>query len=63
MTSGDREFELKFPGKTALEVFPMTGTDTTCPRCDLEFKSRLHPFCQHKYCPPRELARLKAEDK
>lgn len=55
MTDGDRKFEEAFPGKTALDVFPMTGKETACPRCDLQFKSMMHGFCQHRYCPPREL--------
>jgi hypothetical protein len=55
MTDGDREFEKQHPGKTALEVFPMDGAEKACPRCRLEFKTLLHPFCQHRYCPPREL--------
>jgi hypothetical protein len=54
MTEGDREFENAFPGKTALEIFPMDGKATQCPRCSLEFKTLLHPFCQNRYCPPRE---------
>lgn len=56
MTDGDKEFEKNFPGKKALDIFPMTGSETACPRCDLEFKTLLHPSCQHKYCPPNERA-------
>lgn len=41
-------------GRPLLEVFPMSGASTECPRCGLEFKTLLHPFCQHKHCPPRE---------
>ena len=55
MTESDRKFEAEFPGKKALDVFPMTGKEHACPRCNLEFKTLLHPFCQHRYCPPREL--------
>lgn len=55
MTDGDRKFEETFPGKKALDVFPMDGSATECPRCGLEFKTLLHRFCQHRYCPPREL--------
>ena len=56
MTEGDRVFEEKFPGKNVLEVFPMKGDETACPKCDLQFKTLLHPFCQHKHCPPRALS-------
>lgn len=54
MTEGDRTFEREYPGKHALDVFPMTGRETACPRCGLEFKTLLHSMCQHRYCPPRE---------
>jgi hypothetical protein len=37
--------------------FTMTGAETSCPKCGLEFKELLHPFCTHKYCPPRELSK------
>ena len=39
MTEGDRVFEEKFPGKNVLEVFPMKGDETACPKCDLQFKN------------------------
>jgi hypothetical protein len=61
MTNGDRKFEAEFPGKTALEVFPMDGTEKSCARCSLEFKTLLHPFCQHRYCPARELSQQSNE--
>lgn len=32
----------------------MSATESRCPKCDLEFKSILHPFCQHKTCPTRD---------
>lgn len=54
MTDGDRKFEEMFPGKTALDVFPMDGHATECPRCGLKFKTMLHRFCGNHYCPPRE---------
>ena len=54
MTEGDRVFEQTFPGKQALDIFPMDGTAKSCPRCDLAFSTMLHPFCQNRYCPPRE---------
>jgi len=54
MTEGDREFERNFPGRSALDIFPMDGTEAACPRCDLQFNKLLHLFCQHRYCPPRE---------
>ncbi len=64
MTPGDEEFERAFPGQSALEIFPMDGAEKYCPRCSLEFKTLLHPFCQHKHCPPREYgAALKEETK
>jgi hypothetical protein len=56
MTDGDREFEKAFAGKSALDVFPMDGSEVACPRCDLQFSTMLHSFCQHKHCPPRELS-------
>jgi hypothetical protein len=56
MTKGDREFERNFPGKKALDVFPMDGTEKACPRCDLQFSTMLHGMCEHRYCPPNERA-------
>jgi hypothetical protein len=50
-------------GKPLLEVFPMDGSSTSCPRCDLEFKSLLHLFCQHKDCPPREFKKQRDEQR
>lgn len=31
----------------------LTGDSTACPKCGLEFKTLLHPFCTHKDCPVR----------
>lgn len=30
------------------------GKMTACPKCGLEAKTLLHPFCQHKECPIRD---------
>jgi hypothetical protein len=56
MDDGDKEIErlLSETSKPLLELFPMDGTAKQCPRCQLEFKTLLHPFCKHKHCPPRE---------
>lgn len=32
----------------------MTGKATSCPKCNLKFRSMLFQFCQHKNCPVRE---------
>jgi endogenous inhibitor of DNA gyrase (YacG/DUF329 family) len=29
-------------------------TATKCPKCGLEAKTLLHPFCTHKECPVRD---------
>ena len=34
----------------------MTGTETHCPKCGLDFGTLLHPHCQHNDCPPRAYA-------
>jgi hypothetical protein len=62
MTDGDRKLEQGFPGKSALDIFPMDGSEKSCPRCGLGFKSLLHPFCQHRYCPPREMGQAASGD-
>lgn len=56
MKAGDEKVQelMASTGKSLLELFPMEGDSTECPRCSLEFKTMLHPFCQHHYCPPRD---------
>jgi hypothetical protein len=53
-TEADKLMGQVLAGRPLLDVFPMDGSSKECPRCGLEFKTLLHPFCQHKDCPPRE---------
>lgn len=35
----------------------MHGWQTSCPKCELEFKTMLAPFCKHHECPVRDWER------
>lgn len=54
MSEWNRPAENPFRGDWARPNEEMHGKQKSCPKCELEFSSMLHPFCRHKACPVRE---------
>lgn len=41
----------------------MHGSQTSCPKCELEFRTMLPRFCQHHECPVRDWERAQEPSK